>query len=68
MKDKYSKERRIWEKPLQKRFLNENRFPVKAGDLVIARIDMAMGQDGTTPLAIQSFEEMGGKKYSTHLV
>ncbi|MDK2896941.1 MAG: 3-isopropylmalate/(R)-2-methylmalate dehydratase large subunit [Candidatus Atribacteria bacterium] len=33
----------------------------KAGDLVVAQVDLAMGQDGTTPLAIRSFEEMGGK-------
>ncbi len=46
----------------EKVFERKTGFPVKAGDLVIARIDMAMGQDGTTPLAIQSFEEMGGKK------
>jgi 3-isopropylmalate/(R)-2-methylmalate dehydratase large subunit len=35
---------------------------VQAGDLVIASIDFAMGQDGTTPLAIRSFQEMEGKK------
>lgn len=35
---------------------------VKAGDLVIAKIDALMGQDGTTPLAIKVFEELGGKK------
>ncbi len=34
---------------------------VKAGDLVIASVDFAMGQDGTTPLAIRSFQEMEGK-------
>ncbi|MGC8778857.1 MAG: aconitase family protein, partial [Candidatus Caldatribacteriaceae bacterium] len=34
---------------------------VQAGDLVIAPIDCAMGQDGTTPLAIQSFEEMNAQ-------
>jgi 3-isopropylmalate/(R)-2-methylmalate dehydratase large subunit len=34
---------------------------VQAGDLVIASIDCAMGQDGTTPLAIQSFEEMNAQ-------
>jgi len=32
--------------------------PVTAGDLVIAEVDMAMGQDGTTPLALRSFTEM----------
>jgi len=35
---------------------------VKAGDLVIADVDFIMGQDGTAPLAINSFQEMGGKK------
>ncbi len=32
----------------------------RAGDIVIARVDLLMGQDGTTPLAIQAFREMGG--------
>ncbi len=41
---------------------NKAGFPVKAGDLVIAPVDRAMGQDGTTPLAIQSFEEMKGER------
>lgn len=35
--------------------------PVRPGDIVVAPVDWAMGQDGTTPLAIQSFEEMNGK-------
>ncbi|MFN3699151.1 MAG: 3-isopropylmalate dehydratase large subunit, partial [Dictyoglomus sp.] len=35
---------------------------VKAGDLIIAKIDALMGQDGTSPLAIKVFEELGGKK------
>ena len=35
---------------------------VRAGDLVIADVDFIMGQDGTAPLAINSFQEMGGKK------
>lgn len=35
--------------------------PVRPGDIVVAEVDWAMGQDGTTPLAIQSFEEMNGK-------
>lgn len=33
-----------------------------AGDIVVADIDFAMGQDGTTPLAIKSFNEMNAKK------
>jgi 3-isopropylmalate/(R)-2-methylmalate dehydratase large subunit len=32
-----------------------------AGDIVIAEIDFAMSQDGTTPLAIRAFNEMGSK-------
>lgn len=34
--------------------------PVRPGDIVVAPVDWAMGQDGTTPLAIQAFEEMNG--------
>ncbi len=34
----------------------------RAGDLVIAQLDFVMGQDGTAPLAIHSFNEMGGKE------
>jgi 3-isopropylmalate/(R)-2-methylmalate dehydratase large subunit len=33
-----------------------------AGDIVIADIDYAMSQDGTTPLAIRAFKEIGAKK------
>jgi len=32
------------------------------GDLIDARIDLALGNDITAPLAIQAFEEMGAKK------
>ncbi|HPU44200.1 MAG TPA: 3-isopropylmalate dehydratase large subunit [Dictyoglomaceae bacterium] len=35
---------------------------VKTGDLVIAKIDALMGQDGTSPLAIKVFNELGGEK------
>jgi 3-isopropylmalate/(R)-2-methylmalate dehydratase large subunit len=35
---------------------------VEAGDLVLARVDRVMAHDGTAPLAIKSFEEMGGSK------
>ncbi len=35
---------------------------VKAGEVVLVEVDMTMGQDGTSPLAIKAFEEMGGKK------
>ena len=32
----------------------------RANDIVIADLDFVMGQDGTSPLAIQAFAEMGG--------
>lgn len=33
---------------------------VYAGDIVVAEVDMIMGQDGTSPLAIKAFNNMGG--------
>jgi len=33
-----------------------------AGDIVVADIDYAMGQDGTTPLSIKAFQKMKGEK------
>lgn len=35
---------------------------VKANDLVIADLDFALGQDGTSPLAIRAFNDMQGQK------
>jgi 3-isopropylmalate/(R)-2-methylmalate dehydratase large subunit len=35
---------------------------VSPGDLIDARVDLALGNDVTAPLAIQAFEEMGAKK------
>ncbi|MDI6874851.1 3-isopropylmalate dehydratase large subunit [Candidatus Solincola sp.] len=35
---------------------------VRAGELVVAEVDFMMGQDGTSPLAIRAFEEMGGRR------
>jgi 3-isopropylmalate/(R)-2-methylmalate dehydratase large subunit len=35
---------------------------VRANDRVIADLDFRMGQDGTSPLAIRAFEEMGGRR------
>jgi len=34
----------------------------KAGDIVVAEIDYAMGQDGTTPLSIKAFQKMKGER------
>lgn len=36
--------------------------PVKAGELVIAHVDVCALQDGTGPLAIQEFKKIGKKK------
>jgi 3-isopropylmalate/(R)-2-methylmalate dehydratase large subunit len=35
---------------------------ISAGEIVVAPIDLAMGQDGTAPLAIKAFREMGAGK------
>ena len=35
---------------------------VRAGELVVAEVDFMMGQDGTSPLAIRAFRELGGEK------
>lgn len=32
-----------------------------AGEIVVARLDFIMGQDGTSPLAIRAFQDMNGK-------
>jgi len=34
----------------------------KAGDIVIATLDFIMGQDGTSGIIVDSFNQMGGKK------
>jgi len=31
-----------------------------ANEIVVARVDYVMGQDGTSPLAIRAFQDMGG--------
>ncbi|MCL2766942.1 MAG: 3-isopropylmalate dehydratase large subunit [Peptococcaceae bacterium] len=33
-----------------------------AGEIVVASVDYVMGQDGTAPLAINAFNDMGGEK------
>ena len=35
---------------------------VKAGELVVAKVDFAIAQDGTAPLAINMFKKMGKEK------
>jgi len=35
---------------------------VYAGEIVVAGVDYVMGQDGTAPLAINAFNDMGGKE------
>jgi 3-isopropylmalate/(R)-2-methylmalate dehydratase large subunit len=34
---------------------------VRAGELVVTEVDFMMGQDGTSPLAIKAFRELGGE-------
>ena len=34
----------------------------RAGDIVLADVDFVMGQDGTSPLAIKAFRDMGGER------
>ncbi|MEW6446795.1 MAG: 3-isopropylmalate dehydratase large subunit [Bacillota bacterium] len=36
--------------------------PTQPGEIVVAKVDHVMAQDGTAPLAIQAFERIGGKK------
>lgn len=36
--------------------------PVKAGDIVIVRVDGVMATDATAPFAIKAFRQMGGKR------
>src|SRR5215471_139646 len=34
----------------------------RAGDLVVCRVDCALGTDGSTPMALDYFDAMGGKR------
>lgn len=50
-------------KTIAEKILSEKSgIDAKANDIVIADLDFVMGQDGTSPLAIQAFEEMGGRQ------
>ncbi|OPY59881.1 MAG: 2,3-dimethylmalate dehydratase large subunit [Pelotomaculum sp. PtaU1.Bin065] len=38
----------------------------RANEIVVARVDYVMGQDGTAPLAINAFNDMNGKEVFDH--
>ncbi len=46
----------------EKIFSNALGKNVEAGDLIVVPVDLAMAHDGTAPLAINSFRNMGGEK------
>jgi 3-isopropylmalate/(R)-2-methylmalate dehydratase large subunit len=46
----------------EKIFSNHCGREVRAGELVVTEVDFMMGQDGTSPLAIKAFRELGGEK------
>ncbi len=46
----------------EKIFSNHLGRTVRAGELVVSEVDFMMGQDGTSPLAIQAFRELGGRR------
>lgn len=46
----------------QQIFLAKTGREVKPGEIVLVDVDFVMGQDGTSPLAIKAFEEMGGEE------
>ena len=47
----------------EKIFSSHSNKKVKAGDIIIADVDVLMAQDGTAPLVIKSFEELGIEKF-----
>jgi 3-isopropylmalate/(R)-2-methylmalate dehydratase large subunit len=47
---------------IEKILSNHSNQTVNAGDIVVANIDLVMGQDGTSPLAIRAFNDMDGKE------
>ncbi len=49
-------------KTISEKILSEkSKKDVRAGDIVVSDIDFCMGQDGTSPLAIEIFKRLGGK-------
>ncbi len=46
----------------EKIFSSHSGRDVQAGDIVICELDFAMAQDGTAPLAIKAFDEMGKRE------
>ncbi|NMA52151.1 MAG: 3-isopropylmalate dehydratase large subunit, partial [Peptococcaceae bacterium] len=47
---------------IEKILSNHSDQEAYANDIVVARVDYVMGQDGTSPLAIKAFEDMGGRE------
>ncbi|KUK84319.1 MAG: 3-isopropylmalate dehydratase large subunit, partial [Desulfofundulus kuznetsovii] len=45
---------------IEKILSSHSNSQVYANDLVVAEVDFIMGQDGTSPLTIKAFQEMGG--------
>ncbi|MFZ5647630.1 MAG: 3-isopropylmalate dehydratase large subunit [Bacillota bacterium] len=45
---------------IEKILSNHSGQEAHANEIVVARVDFVMGQDGTSPLAIRAFEDMGG--------
>lgn len=46
---------------IEKILSNHSDQAAYANDIVVARVDYVMGQDGTSPLAIKAFKDMGGR-------
>ncbi|MDP3050747.1 MAG: aconitase family protein, partial [Eubacteriales bacterium] len=47
---------------IEKILSNKSGKNVTVGDIVVATVDYVMGQDGTSPLAINAYRAMEGKK------
>ncbi|HBC92663.1 MAG TPA: 3-isopropylmalate dehydratase large subunit [Pelotomaculum sp.] len=45
---------------IEKILSNHSDREARANEIVVARVDYVMGQDGTSPLAIRAFQDMGG--------